>query len=75
MSNEERRESLRRERAYRFRFNRAVSLRILSIARPYYDPGAHPTPPGVAEALAAYQEIASEGRPADAERLAKAVFY
>ncbi len=49
--------------------------RLAGIFRPYYDPADHATPPGVAEALAAYGDIALSDVPADCERLAPAVAW
>ncbi len=67
--------SIAREKAYDRRFERWLTRRLAVIFRPYYDPADHPTPPGVAEALAAYEEIALSGVPASRERLAPAVAY
>jgi uncharacterized protein len=67
--------SVAREKAYDRRFERWMMRRLAGILRPYYDPADHPTPPGVAETLAAYGDIALSGVPADRERLAPAVVY
>jgi predicted metal-dependent hydrolase len=67
--------SIAREKAYDRRFERWMMRRLAGIFRPYYDPADHPTPPGVVEALAAYEDIALSGVPADRERLMPAVAY
>ncbi len=67
--------SIAREKAYDRRFERWMMRRMVGIFRPYYDPADHPTPPGVAQALAAYEDIALSGVPADRDRLAPAVAY
>lgn len=67
--------SIAREKAYDRRFERWLMRRLVGIFRPGYDPADHPTPPGVTEALAAYEEIARSERPADRARLLSAVAW
>jgi predicted metal-dependent hydrolase len=65
--------SIAREKAYDRRFERWMTRRLAGIFRPWYDLADHPTPPGVAEALGAYEEIARSDVPADRDRLAPVV--
>ena len=67
--------SIAREKAYDRRFERWMMRRLVGIFRPWYDPADHPTPPGVAEALGAFEEIARSDVPADRARLVPAVAW
>lgn len=75
MTPAEREASIAREKAFDQRFERWMMRQLLGIFRPWYDPADHPTPRGIPEALAAYDEIALSGVPADRDRLAPVVVY
>jgi predicted metal-dependent hydrolase len=67
--------SIAREKAFNRRFEHWMMRQLVGIFRPWYDPADHPTPKGVPEALAAYEEIAASPEPANGEQLAPAVAW